>query len=277
MLIGATGTGKTYCLPTFTNANVTPFIIATEPTGVETLIDACRETKTPLDKIHWKLCKPATDSFAILQRQAEIANSKTAGDLQKMEVGLDKKNYPQYIQFLQACQNFVCDRTGEAFGDITEWGPNRALIIDSLSGLNVMVTRNQCGNRLTMTQPEFGIAQNVIEGLITVLTGLNCYFVLTVHPEYERDEVEGTNRIMASTIGKKLAPKVPRFFSEVITTRKDGHKFFWSTESSKVDTKCRILPIASDLKPNFGKIVDGHEKRLELIAEAGADIGGEIK
>ena len=265
MLIGATGTGKTYSITSMLRAGLEVFVLVTEPTGVETLIDACHEQKLDMSKLHWKLVKPASDSLEVLLRQAEISNRKSAGDMQKMETGLAKDQHQQYLKFLQACQNFTCDRDGKEYGDITTWGPDRALVVDSLSGVNVMVSRNQCGNRLTMTQPEFGICQNILENLLNALTGLDCFFVLCVHPEYERDEVEGTNRVMASTLGKKLAPKIPRFFSEIIWTFKDDKRFLWSTMKANVDTKNRILPIANDLKPTFAPVVEGYNLRLKLM------------
>jgi hypothetical protein len=49
------------------------------------------------------------------------------------------------------------------------------------------------------------------------------------HIEREIDEVLGGSKVMASTLGRKLAPKLPRYFSDVILAEKTGAKFSWST------------------------------------------------
>ena len=34
--------------------------------------------------------------------------------------------------------DFTCDRCGESFGDVSTWNTDRAIVVDSLSGLNIM-------------------------------------------------------------------------------------------------------------------------------------------
>ncbi len=75
--------------------------------------------------------------------------------------------------------------------------------------------------------------------------------MLTAHLERETDEVTGGVSLMASTLGKKLAPRLPRFFSDVIHAKRDGEKFSWSTASFNVDLKARNVPIADNLPPSF--------------------------
>jgi len=60
---------------------------------------------------------------------------------------------------------------------------------------------------------------------------------------------------MASTLGRKLAPKLPRFFSDVVYADKTGSKFTWSTMALGADLKARNLPTADGLAPDFGPII----------------------
>lgn len=272
LIIGATGTGKTHSLVTYLEAGIETFVMVTEPTGVETLIDAVKDRGLDMKKLHWKLCKPHAEGLDVLIKQAQTSNRKTAADMQKMETGLDKQLYQQYIEFLLACKDFVCDRDGKSYGDITEWDATRAFCVDSWSGINVMVSQNQCGNRLSMTQPEFGICMKIIENLVNTFTGLSCFFTMTAHPEFERDEIAGTQRVMVSTLGKKLAPNVPRFFSEVVRAKREGAKFVWSTDDAQTDTKQRILPISGSLRPSFEQIVMGWNMRKQLAEESTKEI-----
>ena len=55
------------------------------------------------------------------------------------------------------------------------------------------------------------------------------------HMEREKDEISGSITLMCSTLGQKLAPKVPRFFDEVIQASFDGKEFFWKTAAGRLD------------------------------------------
>jgi hypothetical protein len=74
---------------------------------------------------------------------------------------------------------------------------------------------------------------------------------------------------MVSTIGAKLAPKIPPFFSEVIKTQrvmdsKGGAEFTWSTLATDMDLKNRALPINAKLPADFRQIVEAYKRRKTL-------------
>jgi hypothetical protein len=103
---------------------------------------------------------------------------------------------------------------------------------------------------------DWGIAIDNLERLITKLVvDTRCFFVLTAHLERETDEVTGGTQLMASTLGRKLAPKIPRWFDDVIHCRREGDKFIWSTDTMNVDLKARNLPLSGLLSPSFQQIV----------------------
>jgi hypothetical protein len=104
---------------------------------------------------------------------------------------------------------------------------------------------------------------SALEKLLNSLSsGLRCTFVLTAHLERETDELTGGTKLMASALGRKLAPKLPRYFSEVVHAYRDGERFYWSTASTNVTTKRRILPLNDKILPTFAPIVDGYRSRL---------------
>jgi hypothetical protein len=79
--------------------------------------------------------------------------------------------------------------------------------------------------------------------------------VLLAHVERELDEVFNTGlKLTVSTLGRKLAPKIPPMFSDVVLTVREGTQFSWSTEHPAADLKARNLPIASNLPPSFEQI-----------------------
>jgi hypothetical protein len=88
-----------------------------------------------------------------------------------------------------------------------------------------------------------------------------CPVVMIAHAERETDEVTGGSTIMASTLGKKLAPRLPRFFSDVINTKRDGEKFTWSTTTHNMDLKARNIPLADNQPPSLRPILESWRRR----------------
>jgi hypothetical protein len=250
LLLGATGTGKTYSIRTFLDAGITPFVLATEP-GIESTLG-----DLPPEKCHWHYIAPAASSWEDMIDSAKKINMLDQKALAQMP-GINKRKFTQFIDVLTTCNDFVCDRTGESFGDVSTWGPDRVLVIDSLSGLNIMAMNLVVGSKPMKSMPDWGMAMDNLERLIiTLTTGTKCYFVLTAHLEREVDEVTGGTTITASTLGRKLAPRIPRFFDDVIMAQREGKTFTWTTTAMNADLKARNLPWDSKLKPTFRQIVE---------------------
>lgn len=244
MLMGATGTGKTHSIRTLVEAGLEVFVLFTEP-GMETLADI------PSDKLHWHYIPPAAPDWADMVDSATKINTLSIEGLSKLG-DINKRKYTQFIEVLTTLSNFVCDRTGQFYGAVDEWGEDRVLVVDSMSGLSVMAMNLQAGSKPMKSMADWGIAVDNLERLTTKLcVDLKCHFVLITHLERETDEVTGGVSLMASTLGKKLAPKLPRFFSEVIHVKREGKNFTWSTATYNVDTKTRYLPIAENQPPTF--------------------------
>ena len=110
---------------------------------------------------------------------------------------------------------------------------------------------------------------NFIEQLLLKITSdRNAFFILNAHMEKEINELTGVSQVMASTIGRKLAPKIPRFFSEVVYAKrlmKDGKaEFTWSTVDSAAELKNRSLPISQNLQQDYGPIISAYRQRKQL-------------
>ncbi len=250
MLVGATGTGKTYSIRTFLEAGVTPFVISTEP-GIESTLG-----DLPEEQCHWHYIAPASSAWSDMLDSARKINMFDMKALASM-TDINKRKYGQFLDVITTCNDFVCDRTGESFGDISTWGPDRAVIVDSLSGLNIMAMNLVVGSKPVKAMADWGIAMDNLERLIIKLTtDLKCYFVLTAHLERETDEVTGGTSLMASTLGRKLAPRIPRFFDDVILCKREGTIFTWSTTAMGADLKARNVPWSDKLQPSFKQIVE---------------------
>lgn len=260
LIMAETGRGKTDCLLSYVEAGIEVFVVSTEATGIQSLIKSARRRKLNMDLVHWRQINPTNMDVEAMIRSADQLNRKSVSDMQKIDSPgiLEKSKYRTFLNLLNTVQNFKCQRTGKSYGDVTEWGDDRAFCIDSLTGVNLMMTQLQTGNRGTLTLPDYNVCQLTLENLIVTLCSMRCFFTLTAHLEREKDEITGRVNIMASTVGKKLAPKVPIHFSEVIRALRVDGKFFWSTEDSECDLKARSLPWSDKITPSFVQIVESY-------------------
>lgn len=241
------------------------FVISTEPVGVESLIDVVMEKKLDMSKLHWRQITPARAGFGDLKAMADKIGALTYDGLTKLAPQGNRRN-SRFIELISALDNFVDDKDGTVYGSVEHFGPDRVLVIDSLSGLNLMAMDLAVGDKPTAHQGEWGVAMGALEKLLNSLSsGLKCIFVLTAHLERETDELTGGTKLMASALGRKLAPKLPRFFSEVVHAVRDEKGFYWSTNSTNVVTKRRILPLDTKIPPTFKPIVEGYRSRLKAI------------
>lgn len=256
LLLGATGTGKTYSIRTFLERGITPFIISTEPGVASTLGDL------PPEKCHWHYVAPAHSDWDALLKAAKRTNDLSFESLTKV-ADPDKRKQSQWLDLITTCNQFVCDRDGKDYGDVATWGPDRVLVVDSLSGLNTMSMNLVTGSKPVKSPGEWQIAMDNIERfLTTLLVVTDCFFVLIGHLEVEKDELTGGTKLMASTLGRKLAPKIPLNFDDVVQAIRVGKEFHWSTGAINVDLKARNLPIGDKLAPSFVPIIDKWKEKL---------------
>ena len=259
ILMGDSGTGKTWCLRTLLDAGITPFIIFTEP-GMETIGDI-------LDQCHWRYMPPQQSGWSGMLKVAEMVNQLDYEGVAKMR-DANKRQYNELIQIMKQCNNFV-DQNGEEFGDVMTWGTDRALVIDSLSGLSDMTSQLVVGGKPVKGMQDWQVAQNVLKSLLDKLTtGCHCSFIMTAHLSREKDEITGGTTLMVNTLGQKLAPDVPKYFSDAIHTVRQGDKFTWSTAGSNIATKARNVKIAAGLPPDFKPLYDAWKSRGGIISPA---------
>lgn len=263
--MGDSGAGKTYSISSLLRAGLEVFVLITEPNGLDSLIDAVEKQKLDINKLHWMILPPVSMDLELLSKQAQQINTLNFEGIQKLTHGVEKKKCTQLMDLFAAVQDFKDERTGQSFGDITTWGPDRVFVLDSLTGLVTMAVQNTVGLRPTVQLQEYGIIQSMLESTINLLTNLNCFFVMTAHVEKLVDEVNGGIKMMVFAIGKKLAPVLPRFFSEVVYCYRDGSNFMWSTATTNVNTKQRALPVSDKIAPDFTPIIQAYKRRLELV------------
>lgn len=262
LLVGATGSGKTHSIRTLLDAGFEVFCVFTEP-GMEVLSD------TDPTRLHWHYVAPAAPSWEAMLDSATKINTLSFEALAK-QGDINKRQYTEFLDLIRTFADFPDDRTGQRFGPVNDFDPaKRALVVDSLSGINIMAMNLVAGSKPVKSMADWGVAMDNLERLITKLTvDVPCTVVMTAHLEREQDEVTGGVQLMASTLGKKLAPRLPRFFSDVIHCKRDGTNFSWSTASINVDLKARNVPISDKLPASFVPLIAAWKSRQHKGAQA---------
>lgn len=268
LLMGPAGTGKTHSLGTLADAGVEVFYLGLEP-GLESLLGYWTDRGQPVPpNVHWHVLEQPKSSWNTLKDAATKVNTLALDTLSKWQ-DPNRGSYNQFIRLLEVLNDFPDQRTGQKFGDVSSWGPDRALALDALTGLNNIALSLVVGGKPVRSQSDWGIAQTQIESLVRKLCDdCRCWFICLAHVERETDQILGGVKLTVATLGKALAPKIPPMFSDVILTVRQGDKWTWDTGSAIADTKTRNLPVKADLKPDFGQIVAKWKARAAAVKGA---------
>lgn len=268
LIEGPSGTGKTYALGKLVEwaaaqkPVVEVFVLFTE-NGLETLLGYWSDKDKPIPEnlhYHSTLTKPI--SLAALMKSADDVGKLSYELISKMVDSSRGGANNAFYKILSACNDFPDDRTGKKFGAIDSWGTDRVFVIDSLSELSNACMKMVIGAKPTASQPDYGVAQNNLMNFMRLCTqGLACTFIMTAHVNRETDEITGGVKLMTSSIGKALSGDIPKLFSDVIYTVREGTNWYWDTAAANVDTKTRNLPIQSKLAPDFSLIMNKWAKR----------------
>lgn len=266
LLMGPTGTGKTYSLGTLGDwaqkNGKTMFVLGLDQ-GIEAFFGYWTDKGLPIPPaVHWrqmltsqislKRQLAATKLVGQLSYQAlcKLVDSERAGD-----------NNP-FWSILSACAAPVSDRDGRKFGPVDSWGSDMIFVIDGLTELSNAAMKMQIGSNPTADKPDYGVAQtNLMNFLRLCAQGSQYTFVLISHISKENNEVTNTQTLTVNTVGRAIAGDIPPMFSDVIFTLREGTNFWWDTAAYGVDTKTRSLGYRSKITPEFGQIMDLWKKR----------------
>lgn len=125
-----------------------------------------------------------------------------------------------------------------------------------------MASQMIVGGKPLKSQGEWQVAQNMLKFLIDKLTtGLTCSFVLTSHIARERDELTGGSHLTVSTLGRALAPELPKYFSDIIHCDRTGDRFTWDTTKTGMVLKARNVPLRPGIQPSFKPLFEAWKAR----------------
>ena len=259
LLEGGPGSGKTHSLRTLAAAGIETAVLFTEP-GMDVLND------TSKDHVHWVYVKPIMESLQGFKDIIRVMGQLPFEGLTKM---VDPKRAKQnrFEAMMEPLMDYKCILCGKVLGNIGTWGTDKCLAIDSLSGLSIAAIKLVAGDRPALNPSDYGMAQQALEGIINQITiNYGFHFVLLSHIDMETDPIQGGTRIYPGTVGQKLAPKLPRFFSDVILAKRQGTEWLWDTADSRADLKTRNAPVSPKLRPDFKPLIEAWKSRGGIIS-----------
>lgn len=261
LLEGPGGTGKTYAIRTFVPQGITPFVIALDAQGIESVADI------PCPKLHWHTIGAAAKSWSNMIDESKRLLTLSYDGITKM-IDANKHKQSRWIATLETLAKPKCDRCGKEFPEVDKWGTDTAIIIDHLTELSQASKEWAVGDKLVLHEGEWQVAMNNLENFIRQLTIVcRCWVVMIAHIDREIDTVRGGTKIMTHTLGRKLAPKLPVLFSDVVSAERNVKEFHWSVASPDMDLKSRNLPLEAKLPPDFAKIVETWKGRGGIIEQ----------
>lgn len=271
LLMGAPGSGKTTALTTYIEAGLDLFVLILEAGGVESLLDAVHARKLPIEKLHYHYLAPSPIGWSALRELNRVISNMSYEDIASIKSGVGKRDMNQLGQLIDILADFPCQRTGKKYGDVNLLGPNAAFAFDSISGLNDIMRHAHVGYKPTMHQGEWGVCMDseftVIKEVVQKRTSHVCF---TAHITKEINTVTGIPMVSASLLGAKLAPVVPKEFSEFVWSKRapasNGQNFTWTTLDNGADLKNRALPVSANLSPTFVPIVEVDKRRRAQLA-----------
>lgn len=265
LLQGLEGTGKTDAIRTLLEAGLKVFVVFLEP-GMEVLSDGRRGRKvyTCAEGLHWRYIPVATPSFSELKDAADLINKFDFKTLSNM-APTNTKNYRAMYELMNTMATLKCDRCGTSFGPADhlkydEW----CVVNDSLTSISKAALLGHIGSKPGVSQGEFGMTMRQIEGYLDKFTNdMPCMGVLLAHVDKEPNEITGGTENMVSTLGQKLAPKIPRPFSDVVLAIREADKFRWSTTTSGYKLKTRNFAFSDQIPATFKPVVEAWRKQIK--------------
>jgi hypothetical protein len=259
--MGPSGTGKTHSIGSLVDTGIEVHFLAFEA-GVESLLGYWTDRGKPVPpNLHIFTVKPASASWSEMADQVKFVNTLSYEALKK-QTDPNRSKYDQFEKFLRTFNDVREDGTEKKYGSIDTWDTGKVLVIDGCTGLGDAAMKAVIGGKADRDQKDWGLAQNLMENFLRRVTSdCRCHFILLAHVERETDAILGGVKITVSTLGAKLAPKLPPMFSDVILAVRNVDKWFWDTANPQADLKTRNLPISSTNRPDFKQILDKWQSR----------------
>lgn len=262
MLIGPAGRGKTTSLRTLPEAGLQTFALFTEP-SMQVVSDLH-------GWFHWAYLPPYIESWDIHEARARNISSSTWESLSSTSEDPHRAYYNTWLGLYPILRNFTCVECGQEFGDVKSWGPDRALAIDGLSGLNQMSLAFCKGGAIGDPHGRArGTAADQVYGLFGQdLCYLSCMYVLIGHSRESYFEDQRMMKTSIDILGRKTAGAWSRTFNDVLLAGYDENGFYWDNANPAADVKAGYLEMSARHPQSFVPMVEAWRRRVEATPQS---------
>lgn len=266
LLMGREGSGKTDAIRTLIEAGLKVFVVFSEP-GMEVLLDGSRGRKVYSceEGLHWRYIPLAQPSFKDLMEAADLLN-KFSFEALANQAPTKRDKFRAFYEIMATMENMRCDRCKQNFGAADQVQPydQWCIVNDSLTSISKAALYLHVGVKPGVHRGEYGICMYNIERYIDKFNGdMPSMGVMLGHLDKEPNEVTGGMENMVATLGQKLAPKIPRPFSDVLLAKRDGDKFTWSSTEGDYRLKTRNFAFSNKIEPTFVPVVQKWHQRIK--------------
>jgi hypothetical protein len=263
--MGAEGSGKTDSIRTLIEAGLKVFVVFSEP-GMEVLLDPSRQRKvySCKDGLHWKYIPLAQPSFGDLKDAADLMNKFSYQALAD-QAPSKREKFRAFYEIMATMENMKCERCNESFGPADQVQPydQWAIVNDSLTSISKAALYLHVGVKPGVHRGEYGICMYNIERYVDKFVGdIPSMGIMLGHLDKEPNEVTGGMETMVATLGQKLAPKIPRPFSDVLLAKREGSAFTWSSVEMSYRLKTRNFAFSNKIDPTFVPLVQKWHQRI---------------
>ena len=266
--IADSGCGKTHSLVTLLDAGQNVRLLSAESNCLPVIQKALRARealvaagkKAPMSPGQFAICVPERPKKSSVDfAKAQESSLGKSIDAAFKTNSLNRAKYNRFVNICLAASEFKDSFTGESYGKVDDWGEDTTFVVDSLSILSESIMAHVVGDKVAISQPEWGVMQGILLPYLTFLTeDIGCNFILTAHPNKEVDQNLGVTRIYPSNLGQALNTKIPGKFSEVVwcyrEKEKDKMGYYWSTDDKLCVTRHTNLPCSQKIPQDFSLI-----------------------
>jgi hypothetical protein len=247
LLMGASGSGKTFSIGTLVDSGIRVYYLGLE------------------QNLSWHIMPQKKGGMKQIQKLFKDAGNLSFQALCKMQDNDRGKTNP-LLAIVERIMNFEDQRTGKNYGDLSEKGPESALVIDGMSGFAQAAMDMVVGKTLTKSMPDYGLAQTSFIAFLDEFVSWPIHVIMISQLMREQDEIQGGLRLFPDThiLGKALTGTLNPKFSDVILTERKGTKFSWNTASAQADTKTRNLELKESLDPSFNSMITRWKNRQKV-------------
>ena len=265
ILFGDGGTGKSYSLHSlFKNAPEERRVIylMTEPNAMAGLERGLEENDITIEHGQLVYSFPRkTGKAKGFQNYKRAVNkltkeSKNIALKGNSDTTMGKENYTYFQDIIDKLDDFegIDYATGEAtrIPGVDTLDHDDILVIDGLSPIIHEIWHSSVGDKLAISEYDYGIPQNILEGMLRVLESLTCHIILLAHekPVYNK---QGTleKTVVNFGVGNAKDSIFKGCMTDIIYCYTMGSKFLWAGNKSNVDCVARKIPRESALTPDF--------------------------